>query len=111
MKDCKNCPFCGDPMINNFPPAEDMSCYVTKYCNRRVDHNVKLIVDMDDDKVTQMGIDLGNGYEAIFLFSLKAIWIQGIKKDKSMMVLPFFEPDLSNYRRLVDKVKTYLVFS
>ncbi len=112
MKAPINCPVCGDPMLNIFPPAEDYGNKVTKYCTRRIDHKITMIVE--DNDVSQMSIDLGNGQEAVWLFILGAVWIQATKfsKDpKSTMVLPWFDPELSNYKRLVEKVKTYLVFS
>ncbi len=109
MKAPIHCPVCGDPLLNIFPPAEDLTNRVTKICSRRVNHNIVFLVE--DDEVSQMAIDIGNGLQAVWLFLLEAVWIQGIKKDKEVMVLPFFEPDLSNYRKLVNKVKTYLLFS
>ncbi len=109
MKVPIKCPFCGDPMLNIFPPAEDHHNKVTKYCNRRIDHSVTVLVE--DEEVSQMAIDIGNGLQAVWLFILKAVWIQGTKKDQQVVILPFFEPDVSNYKRLVEKVKTYLVFS
>lgn len=111
MKVPVDCPVCGDPMLNTFPPAEDLNNRVTKSCTSRLNHKIVIIVD--GDEVNQMSIDLGNGLEAIFLFLMDRIWIQptkGSQKD-GFVVLPMFEPDLSNYKKLVDKVKTYLVFS
>lgn len=112
MKAPIKCPVCGDPMLNTFPPAEDLNNRVTKSCTLRLDHKITILAE--GDEVSQMSIDLGNGLEAIFLFLMGKIWIQptkASKKDKNFVVLPMFEPDLSNYKKLVDKVKTYLVFS
>lgn len=112
MKAPVNCPVCGDAMLNTFPPAEDLNNRVTKSCTSRLNH--KIVILADGDEVSQMSIDLGNGLEAIFLFLMGKIWIQptkASKKDKNFVVLPMFEPDLSNYKKLVEKVKTYLVFS
>lgn len=112
MKVPVNCPVCGDPLLNIFPPAEDFGNKVTKYCYRRVDHRISMIVE--DNEVSQLSVDLADGTEAIFLFLLDKIWVQNTiysKSKKNMVVLPFFEPDLSNYKKLVAKIKTYLVFS
>lgn len=112
MKAPINCPVCGDPMLNVFPPAEDLTNKLTKYCNLRLNHKITMIVN--GDEVSQMSIDLGNGREAIFMFYLKKIWVQSIagsSKPMDYIILPFFEPDLSNYKKLVDKVKTYILFS
>ena len=114
MKAPIKCPVCGDPMLNTFPPAEDLTTRVTKSCTRRLDHKITMIAD--GDEVSQMSIDLGNDLEAIWLFLMNKIWVQprynnGSKSKKNFVILPMFEPDLSNYKKLVDKVKTYLVFS
>lgn len=114
MKAPIKCPVCGDPMLNTFPPAEDLSNKVTKTCTSRLNHKIALIAE--GDEVSQLSVDLGNGMEAIFLFLLNKVWVQPNnytknETKKGYVVLPFFEPDLSNYKRLVEKVKTYLVFS
>lgn len=112
MKAPTHCPVCGDAMVNTFPPAEDLSERVTKSCTRRLSHKITILAD--GDEVSQMSIDLGNGLEAIFMFLMDKIWIQpsfGSKKKTDFVILPFFEPDLSDYKKLVDKVRTYLVFS
>lgn len=112
MKPPINCPVCGDAMLNVFPPAEDFSGEkLTKYCINKLNHKITMLVS--DDEVTQVSIDLGNGLEAIFLLLLNKIWIQPTKasKKEGFQVLPGFVPDLSNYKKLVDKIKLYLVFS
>ena len=112
MKAPTHCPVCGDPMLNTFPPAEDLSNKVTKSCTLRLNHKITLIAE--GDEVSQLSIDLGNGLEAIFLFLLNKIWVQSNKSNTigiDYTILPFFEPNLSNYKKLVEKVKTYLVFS
>jgi len=112
MKAPIRCPVCGDPMLNSFPPAEDLSNKVTKSCTLRLNHKITLIAD--GDEVSQLSIDLGNGLEAIFLFLLNKIWVQPTRSNSANIdytILPFFEPDLSNYKKLVEKVKTYLIFS
>lgn len=112
MKAPINCPVCGDPMLNSFPPAEDLSNKVTKSCTLRLNHKITIIAE--GEEVSQMSIDLGNGLEAIFLFLLNKIWVQPTQANKNKIdytILPLFEPDLSNYKKLVEKVKTYLVFS
>lgn len=114
MKAPINCPVCGDPMLNTFPPAEDMhdSGKVTKTCTLRLNHKITIIAE--GEEVSQMSIDLGNGLEAIFLFLLNKVWVQPTRANKNKIdytILPFFEPDLSDYKKLVNKVKTYLVFS
>lgn len=112
MKAPTMCPVCGDAMLNTFPPAEELNDRMTKSCIFKLNHKVVMIVK--DDEVDQMSIDLGNGYEAIFLFFMKHIWVQPTRANKTgagHMVLPFFEPNLSDYKKLVNKIKTYMVFS
>lgn len=99
-------------MLNTFPPAEDLNNRVTKSCTLRLNHKIVMIVD--GEEINQLSIDLGNGLEAIFLLLMKKVWIQPTKgsgRADNFVVLPLFEPDLTNYKKLVEKVKTYLVFS
>ncbi len=109
MKAPKNCPVCGDPMLNTFPPAEDLSDRVTKQCNKRLSHSLTITCDGDVVASISIRLDSAGRREANWYFYINELWIADGGKDA--VALPFFEPNLSNYKKLVDKVKTYLVFS
>jgi hypothetical protein len=112
MKPPTKCPYCGDPLLNIFPPAEDFSDKHSKYCNRRTDHAIAMIVE--DDEVTSLSIGISHKtqLQATWIFNMREIWVIDLSdKDKIITTIPYFEPDLSKYRKLVNKIKTYLVFS
>jgi len=46
---------------------------------------------------------------AKWLFRAKEVRVE--TEDKANVYLPWFEPDFSNYNALVDKIKTYILFS
>lgn len=111
MKAPINCPVCGDPMLNIFPPAEDLSDKLTKTCNRRLNH--KIAMDVSGDNVNSLSIDLGSGLEAVWLFypDKQVLWVVKALKGSHVLHLPWVEPNLAQYSKLVNKLRTYVVFS
>ncbi len=118
MKAPKNCPVCGDPMLNIFPPAEDLNNTVTKHCNKRLSHNISMHVE--GDEVISLTIDINpkTKLQATWTFDSRkfCVWTgtttrTGTSAIKTWKYLPYFDPDLSDYQKLINKVKTYLVFS
>jgi hypothetical protein len=112
MKAPIKCPCCGDPLLNIFPPAEDLTNKHSKYCNRRVTHSIAMIVE--DDEVTSLSIGISHKtqLQATWMFGMREIWVlDPSNKDKIVTTIPYFEPNLADYRRLINKIKTYLVFS
>lgn len=98
-------------MLNIFAPAEDLVNSVTKYCERRVDHRIVMYVLDDNVNCVTISLDNKNKLKATWLLEAKglSVWTEG--PDSVKTHLPYFEPDLSNYKKLVNKIKTYLVFS
>lgn len=112
MKAPIKCPVCGDPLLNIFPPAEDLTTRFTKKCDRRVDHQI--VMQVEDDEVTFLTILVSPKTMLKAGWSLTSkkfrVWRQQRNAD-SGIELPYFEPDLSDYNKLINKIKTYLVFS
>lgn len=114
MKVPTHCPICGDPMLNIFPPAEDMGQgkKVTKYCNKKVTHGITMVCDDDEVTSLSLGMDYKTQLQATWLFNLRELWIwEGEKKEVPVIKIPWFEPNFSNHRKLINKLKTYLLFS
>lgn len=112
MKAPTHCPICGDPLLNIFPPAEEFSTRVDKSCNKRLSHGIAMICEDDEVKSLSIGLDRGTHLQATWFFTLREIWILNMsKKEIPAVVIPFFDPDFSNYKKLVNKIKTYLLFS
>jgi hypothetical protein len=69
---------------------------------------------VEDDEVTSLSIGISHKtqLQATWFFSTQEIWIlDPSDKNKMVATIPYFDPDLSSYRKLVDKIKIYLVFS
>lgn len=116
MKDLSNCPKCNDPLENTFLPKGGLR----KVCRKRPDHQFTLILDNSKD-VSSVGISLS------MVPLIRAVWqvdhqrcivmegtIEEIVKnnaDENPTILPYWEPDFSNWEELVRKVRTYVTFS
>jgi hypothetical protein len=109
MKAPKDCPVCGDPMLNIFHPAEDLSDRVSKHCDKKLSHMLYMACSGDEVESLIIGLDRKNKLQAAWYFNINELWI--LDDEKAVIELPFFQPQLSDYHKLVDKVKTYLVFS
>lgn len=103
-----NCPVCGDVMLTNYGTS---SFGFTKSCVSRLNH--RIVIQAYDQMILKISIL----YESPQVW---AVWhplperleIQDINKKPVIGTpIPYFEPDLSNYPKLLDKIRTYLVFS
>lgn len=111
------CPVCHYPLVNDYVPNKDQTERLVKKCTHMLNH--KLIFGSHykrHDEITMI--------ELHFDFPLIINWgyideqlthcylTKGpITTDNLPMPLPNFEPDFSDYKKLVNKIKTYMVFS
>lgn len=100
-------------VIEYFPNHDEI---YAKKCSKRVSHNIKFFAEAKDDEVYKVNTAFfikATRYSVTWVFPHKELFI--ISSDQfgkpKVIHLPFFDPILDNYHRLVDKVKTYLVFS
>lgn len=116
MKMPNECPFCKGPLQNEWEAIWDI---LHKKCTKRIDHNIEFIAPNKpgnhDDEVENIKIMI-NGHD-YFLWTISKQKIELIKRAKVtafmtiMLTLPFFMPDFTSFSKLMDKLKTYLVFS
>lgn len=102
------CPKCKKPLINSF-------CFINKnreeaiykYCCSNIDHNFSCIIN-PDETINTITLSINNyGIFVVFKFFSKTITIT---KDKiHYLELPWFEPNIYDYKNLVKKLKTYVV--
>lgn len=108
-----DCPICSEPLIN-----EDAHLYkyggrkfFIKKCNKKLNHKLGIVIDEQTNLI-----------ESIFLqsFTLCAYWYYSDNKltlhklplnSTSAINIPWFEPDLFKFQKLLNKLKTYIVFS
>lgn|SRR5277367_234583 len=107
-----NCPVCGDIMLTEFKDLET----TYKSCTKRLNHRIIIISyhDHNNNDVDTIKIRISNDPQiwVTWDFLFKDVYIESAEFPETIgLSIPFFKPDLSDYRKLVDKVKTYIVFS
>ena len=106
MKIPSYCPFCNDPLLyepNNFVEA--------KICNKRVNHNITFLSRANEDCVFAIRIVLDPNVKVVtWRFDTKETKIYKFGTTDCFQ-LPWFEPNLTNYRKLIKKINTYITFS
>lgn len=108
MKIPSYCPFCNDPLkYDEFPGIVE-----TRLCNKRIDHNIKFISHIRSEEIRAIHILLEPKTKKTMIwdFEDKEAKIRKIGHLESIE-LPWFDPDLSDFKKLMKKIKTYAVFS
>ncbi len=111
MKMPTHCPCCGDPLVNEFR-STIVKEYLHKSCRSRLDHKFACTSnDEPYDTMYSMGIEIDtqNLIRVNWMFERKEMFV--CRDEDDVHSLPYFEPDLSDYRKLVDKLRTYVMFS
>lgn len=113
MKTFSYCPKCKDTLMSDIRPTRNGGEYWTKQCMNKVDHSVFAASTVNDsDELDHLTISVvANPYIfAHWSFSNRTFRIDRFN-DKIGLQLPFFEPDLSDYDKLLNKIKNYIVLS
>ena len=128
MKVPQNCPYCGDAMLTNYVDVT-VNTILSQVCSLRLDHVIKIRSTCDDKTPNKLvdslviRIDMDNTFKpftwAIWNFKEQTLVIakssytffQSKDSFKDALSIPFFDPDLSKYPKLVDKLRTYIVFT
>lgn len=107
-----NCPICKNILLISYDELNISSTIEERSCSKRVDHILKFYVDIPNNMIFR--IYLRNNKLIIFwninFDDLKSSNIAIIFGNKRTTI-PYFEPDFTNYPKLLDKVKTYITFS
>jgi hypothetical protein len=118
MKMPTACPICKEVLMNEFRPEINKNETLIKTCNKRIGHKIMFISHITDHNiVTGLELEFRPKTRAMWVWlpteDLLSFWIsKGSDSDpKTLRDIPAFEPDLSNYRKLVNKIKTYMTFS
>src|ERR1035437_4277922 len=107
-----NCPICNDPLLNTYKSSE-----LVKSCTNKITHkyscttiDVFLVeVRLQYDTIAQHNLIWHNGVNEIGLYTgnFNKIPFAAYKEN----VIPWFEPDFSDYSDLVNKIKMLILFS
>src|SRR5271170_3762255 len=127
-----NCPICGDPLTNIFNETTNKVVY--KNCRLRSDHIFSCTVYLkgfwehqhlnnSEDTIDRVAFTLSmNPMLSVVIYPVdKRMKVDRSAPDEKatltnssdfILYLPFYvEPDFSDYKKLVKKIKTYLLFS
>lgn len=100
-----NCPVCGHPFVNEF---------ITKRLDRhfkkcaQINHDI--CISSDYKNVNYISIVVKN-IVATWWYEKNLLSVHSRIHDKSPQFIEWFEPDFSDYKKLIRKLKTYIVFS
>lgn len=117
MKFNSKCPICHSPFLNDEVLGTTMW---RKSCTSRLNHKIEVTYDLRTDLIVKFSLsDYGN-YTFVFYPLDKKICIyksmawQFFLKRKidrvNHKVIPYFDPDFTNYSKLLEKLKTYMLF-
>lgn len=113
-----HCPKCKGPLTNDF--YEDRKGnYFIKRCRTRPDHQFQCIFDENapDLKSATVSISMNPLIRVAWRFDECTLSVargsleEIIRNNGQEEQLPFFEPDFSNYKKLINKLKLYVTFS
>lgn len=107
--DRANCPICNSPYGNEF-----VGQYNNTHIKRcqQINHNISLYAR--DNSIYKALLILRKTKTVTvvaWLYNDKAVRLQSIPQFSDYQYLEWFEPDFSNYKKLMKKVKTYIAFS
>ncbi len=110
IKTPDKCPFCGGVLRNDYVRVTPTFSYLNLVCDKRLGHSITIRpCHSNTDYVDWISIPMNPKTNVIWYMGTGSVCIN--KNDGNNLYLPFFLPDLSNFRKLLDKVKTYVVFS
>lgn len=115
MKMPIRCPICNGVMLTEHYTLLNEKENYRKSCTQ-INHDIYYISLPDRDEVEHFGIYVSKQVSVYWFPNLSTSQIVMVTKGKDKkadksLYLPYFEPDFSNYKKLVEKIKTYLVFS
>jgi hypothetical protein len=109
------CPKCRNPLKTTFYETIDGCEYCEKECRRHLDHSIWMRSQKRNLNLIYVLELMIKHNPYIYCYwnmsdSLCRI-IRHVPIGAIPLELPYFEPDLSNYDKLVQKMQTYLIFS
>jgi hypothetical protein len=115
MKIPIHCPKCGDILLNEEVFKVSNVVVWRKSCTKRLGHKFAAYYNIDDSELSGICIQIVGNTEAHWDFKNNLLSVNKNAKTlkdrlESTKLIPYFEPDLSNYKKLVSKMKTYILF-
>jgi len=114
MKSPTHCPKCGDSLLNTYNTSiDDRYSFWTMTCRKRLDHQFYCSTKgSSQDELITIEITLRTSPVTWIIWDFLGRHISIAKENEITRHtdIPFFEPDLSNYPKLIQKIKTYVIF-
>lgn len=111
MKIPNRCPACGDNYKFEYSKFQGKE-YLHRSCSNKLNHKLWIFEDQEFNEILSITIQ-----HNCFWFTweqTKYLMVQLIpsknNNNPESHLLPYFEPDFSNYPKLLEKLKTYLIF-
>lgn len=104
-----NCPKCNRALLNE----EIISIGIKGWYKKCISVNHQFAYSITDhDEIISMSvvIYMNSLVMVTWNFPIETIMVTN-NTNANRFYIPFFEPDLSNYNKLIDKLKKYIVFS
>lgn len=116
MKSPTNCPSCNGALRNNFLDQNGVKISrIEKICDLHLNHRFSCYGYDNTDTIFAIDIEVDKESKIHAFFQLATQHIYVYKGKKLYMPdslkLPFFVPDLSDYPKLVNKLRTYVLLS
>lgn len=102
------CPVCGDIMLTEF--EDRIVANPSKKCNKRLSHSIICYSDSNDD-VSQIILRICSPSLTYVKWLFYGKYVRIEAENAQTIRLPWFDPDFTDYRKLLDKIKTYIIFS
>jgi hypothetical protein len=111
------CPKCHELLVSTIIKLRDGAEVWRKTCSKKIGHEFICITKKgNDDEVSAIGVTLNNDKRT------KASWLlenqhlviyqgESFSMSTNLLYIPWFEPNIEEYDKLVNKVKTYVTFS
>jgi hypothetical protein len=121
MKTFSHCPVCKDPMRNE-PCSKRIDGGAERWrivCDKHLDHDILALTIVGHDDLllhlqiaVYMNTIIWNRIYANWNFEKKELTIdKGRGMLRHNVIIPYFEPDLTQYDKLLKKMRVYLTFS
>lgn len=119
MKTPVVCPKCHGPLLNSTLELSNGEELWRKECASKLDHSFTCIVKESDNSIIGVGVTLDRSIPLKVYWDFmrsKIIVHKGVSivvpfANGSTLEIPWFEPNLDEYDKLVNKIKKYVVFS
>lgn len=121
MKIPTSCPCCHDPLMNTYLETRSGPGNWKKTCANKLNHKFTCLHTDFSEELSMISVEITNKINATWWPLSKTLVVSAVdavsqdrfsnKGKSNHNFLPYFDPDFSNYKKLIDKLKTYVVFS